>query len=235
MQEKHSQKIERMFDSIAADYDRLNHLMSLGIDRSWRRKALKQIVVPGQVLRVLDAACGTGDFSIAIARKAESGSRVTGVDLSEKMLAVMQEKLSKEGLQDRIRTFKGNCEELPFPEDSFDRVTIAFGIRNVEKREVALKEFLRVLKPGGKLVILELSEPSAPLLRRIYNVYFDHILPFVGGTISGDRVSYRYLPASVHRFPGPERWMGLMGFCGFKQVTHKAFSAGICRMYTGTK
>ena len=92
-----------------------------------------------------------------------------------------------------------------------------------------------MLKPGGKLVILELSEPSSPFIRRIYNVYFDHILPFVGGTISGDRVSYRYLPASVHRFPGPERWMGLMGFCGFKQVTHKAFSAGICRMYTGVK
>lgn len=235
MQGKQTERVARMFDSIAADYDRLNHLMSLGIDRSWRRKALKQIVEPGKVQRILDAACGTGDFSIAIARKAESGSSVAGVDLSEKMLEVMQDKLCREGLQDRVRIRQGNCERLPFESGCFDRVTIAFGIRNVENRETALKEFLRVLKPGGKLVILELSEPSLPFVRKLYNLYFDHILPLIGGLVSGDRVSYRYLPASVHAFPSPARWMGTMSACGFRNVSHKAFSAGICRMFTGTK
>lgn len=227
--------IRTLFDNIASDYDRLNHLLSLGIDRSWRRRALKWIVEPGKPQQILDIACGTGDFSIAIARKASPETLVTGVDLSEGMLSVMAGKVAAQGLEGRIVFEQGNCESLRFADDTFDRVTIAFGIRNFENRETALKEILRVLKPGGSLVILELSVPSPGPLRWCYNLYFTHILPLVGGLISGDRAAYRYLPASVLAFPGKGEWMRTMEGSGFSDVSHKAFTFGICRMYIGKK
>ena len=227
--------IEAMFDTIAPEYDRLNHLMSLGIDRSWRRRALKQIVEPSHPQRILDLACGTGDFSIAIARKAHPDTVVTGVDLSEGMLAVMREKVAAKGLEGRTLAEQGDAEHLRFPDGCFDRVTIAFGIRNFEHREAALREILRVLKPGGRLVILELSVPSNPVLRWCYNLYFTKITPLVGGRISGDKAAYRYLPASVLRFPGKREWMATMSECGFRGVTHRPLTFGICRLYTGTK
>ena len=229
------EKIQQMFDGIAPDYDRLNHLMSLGIDRTWRRRALKCIVVPGQAQAILDVACGTGDFSIAIAKKADKRTVVTGIDLSEGMLAVMAEKVRKGGLEGRIRAELGDCEQLRFADTSFDRVTIAFGIRNFAHREAALAEILRVLKPGGRLVILELSVPSNRFLRWVYGIYFTKILPLIGGRISGDKAAYTYLPASVLKFPGKKEWMETMRFCGYSDVTHKAFTFGICRMYTGEK
>ena len=230
-----SEKIEQLFDSIAGDYDRLNHLLSLGTDRSWRRRALKEIVVPGTTQEILDVACGTGDFSLEIAAASTPETLVTGLDLSEGMLAVMREKVARKGLEGRIRMMQGNCESLPFADSGFDCVTIAFGIRNFEHREAALREILRVLRPGGKLVILELSVPESPLLRWGYNLYFTHILPLVGGVISGDRAAYRYLPASVLKFPGRKEWMATMESCGYRNVTHKAFTLGVCRMYTGIK
>lgn len=235
MQTPKAQKVEQMFDSIATDYDRLNHILSLGTDRSWRKRALKQIVTPSAPQKILDAACGTGDFSIAIAKAAHIHSRITGADLSQGMLDIMREKTAREGLQKQISTILCNCENLPFEEASFDRVTIAFGIRNFEHKEAALKEFARVLKPGGKLVILELSVPSKPWLRSLYNFYFSKILPIIGGLVSGNKGAYRYLPASVLNFPGPEEWCATMQSCGYSNVTHKAFTFGICRMYTGTK
>lgn len=235
MQTPKAQKVEQMFDSIAPDYDRLNHLLSLGTDKSWRRRALKQIITPSAPQKILDVACGTGDFSIAIAKAAHPHSRITGADLSQGMLDIMQKKVAKEGLQKQISTMRCNCENLPFEDASFDRVTIAFGIRNFEHREAALQEFARVLKPGGKIVILELSVPSKPWLKSLYNFYFTKILPVIGGFVSGNKGAYRYLPASVLNFPGPEAWCATMQDCGFRNVTHKAFTFGICRMYTGTK
>ena len=229
------EKIQEMFDGIANDYDRLNHIMSLGIDRSWRRRALKEIVREDAVQEILDIACGTGDFCIAIARRMSPGSRVTGVDLSEGMLAVMKEKLKDEGLEDRVGCGQGDSEAMSFADASFDRATIAFGIRNFEHREKALKEILRVLKPGGKLVILELSVPSNPVIRWFYKLYFTGILPLIGGRISGDKAAYRYLPASVLNFPGKQEWMATMAACGYAEVRHKAFTLGICRMYVGEK
>jgi len=228
-------KIKSMFDGISADYDRLNHLLSLGTDRYWRRRALREILDPARPQRILDVACGTGDFSIAIARKMHPDSHVTGLDLSPGMLAVMERKLEKAGLQNRIDTREGDCEQLPWPEASFDRVTIAFGIRNFENRARALHEILRVLKPGGRLVILELSVPSHPLLRGPYMLYFRHILPWIGGLVSGDRKAYEYLPASVLSFPDPQEWTEFMQEYGYVKVSHRAFSLGICRMYTGSK
>lgn len=249
--------IRKLFDGIAQDYDRLNHLLSLGIDRSWRRRALRWIVEPSVKQDILDIACGTGDFSIAIARKAAADSVVTGVDLSDGMLAVMDEKVRKEALEGNVRCAgvkaadlsrkvsgkpvaeirfeQGDSECMRFDDCSFDRATIAFGIRNFEHREAALKEILRVLKPGGRLVILELSVPSFPPARWIYNLYFTKVLPLIGGWISGDKSAYRYLPASVLKFPPKDEWMKTMSSCGFASVRHESFTFGICRMYVADK
>ena len=282
-----------MFDSIAGDYDSLNHILSLDVDKIWRKKALKQIVDAPAPARVLDLACGTGDFSIAIAKAlsrshkrvgtpieahvkapakapveapvkapveapakvpveaqvtstgfvtGDSGrsdlmtkGHVTGVDLSEGMLAVMREKVAKAGLTEMISIEEGDGENLRFPDNTFDRVTIAFGIRNFENREKGLREMLRVLKPGGRLVILELSRPENKIIRWFYDIYFLHILPKVGGKVSGDKAAYAYLPASVAAFPGKKAFMATMREAGFRAVTHKAFTLGICRMYTGEK
>lgn len=224
-----------MFDGIATDYDKLNHLFSLGVDKGWRRRALKYIVDPQKKQEILDVACGTGDFSIAIALKSSPETVVTGLDLSDGMLAVMSKKVAQEGLSRRIRAEQGNSESMRWPDCSFDRVTIAFGIRNFEHREEALREILRVLKPGGRLVILELSVPSNRFVRWIYNIYFTKFMPWLGGCISGDKAAYRYLPASVLKFPGKKEWMKTMSDCGYRNVFHKAYSLGICRLYTGDK
>jgi demethylmenaquinone methyltransferase/2-methoxy-6-polyprenyl-1,4-benzoquinol methylase len=229
------EKIQQMFDGIAPDYDRLNHLMSLGVDRSWRRRALREIVTPGAPQQILDIACGTGDFSLAISRRMHPGSSVTGLDLSEGMLAVMREKVGKAGLSERIACLQGDSEAMPFGDGSFDVATIAFGIRNFEHREAALREILRVLRPGGRLVILELSVPENRLLRGCYNLYFKHFVPWIGGLISGDRAAYRYLPASVLAFPGRREWTATMARCGWADVRHRAFTFGLCRMYVGEK
>ena len=227
------EKIQQMFDGIAPDYDRLNHLMSLGVDRSWRRRALREIVDAGRAQSILDIACGTGDFSLAIAGRMHPGSRIVGLDLSEGMLAVMRDKVAKAGLQDKISCEQGDSEAMRFADGSFDVVTIAFGIRNFAHREAALREILRVLKPGGRLVILELSVPENRILRWGYNLYFKHFVPWIGGLISGDRAAYTYLPASVQAFPGRHAWMDTMHRCGYAQVRHKAFTLGLCRMYVG--
>ena len=274
-----------MFDSIAGDYDALNHILSLDVDKIWRKKALKQIVDAPAPVQVLDLACGTGDFSIAIAKAlsrshkrvgtpieahakasvkapveapakapveaqvtstgfvtGDSGrsdlmtkGHVTGVDLSEGMLAVMREKVAKAGLTEMISIEEGDGENLRFPDNTFDRVTIAFGIRNFEDRPIGLREMLRVLKPGGRLVILELSRPENKVIRWFYDLYFLHILPKIGGKVSGDKAAYAYLPASVAAFPGKKAFMATMREAGFRTVTHKAFTLGICRMYTGEK
>ncbi len=214
-----AEKIRTLFNTIAGDYDRLNHLLSLGIDRTWRKRALSEILPAS---KVLDVACGTGDFSLEIAGRCVRRAipcAITGLDLSEGMLAVMREKVARAGYAD----------------GTFDCVTIAFGIRNFEHREQALREILRVLKPGGRLVILELSVPATPVLRAFYNLYFTHILPLIGGWISGDKAAYRYLPASVLKFPGKEEWMGIMRSCGYAEVRHKAYTLGICRQYVGVR
>ena len=261
--------IRQMFDTIASDYDFLNHLMSLGVDRGWRRKALREIVGAADAPRVLDVACGTGDFSLAIARAlavpagdagehfrsgavreraartrfrepaatAGTAATVTGVDLSEGMLNVMREKVNKAGFAPEsagnviVTAEVGDAEKLRFEEKTFDVVTVAFGVRNFENRPRGLEEMLRVLKPGGRLVILELSVPSNRILRGCYNLYFQHLLPWIGGLISGDKAAYRYLPASVLAFPGKEAFTAELIRAGFVDVRHRALTLGLCRMY----
>lgn len=270
------ENIQDMFDSIAPEYDKLNHIMSLDIDKTWRKRALNQIFRPNGSERamaaagdsetggmhVLDIACGTGDFSIAIAKEMlrradgnrdaaqaqedeEAGDclrtggywpgKVIGVDLSEGMLKIMGEKVKAAGLEKLISYETGDCENLRFEDGTFDRVTVAFGVRNFENREKGLKEMLRVLRPGGELVILELSVPSNAVMRWLYKLYFLHILPVIGGKVSGDKAAYKYLPASVLNFPGKKEFMQTLRDCGYRNVSHKSFTFGICRMYSGEK
>ena len=228
------EKIEGMFDNIAKDYDSLNHIMSLSIDKIWRRKAIKKIKDAGEAPRVLDVACGTGDFSIAIAKAVKKGE-VIGVDISKEMLEVMRQKVLKNKLESIISQEVGDGEALRFPEGSFDRVVNAFGIRNFEDMDKGLREALRVLKSGGRLVILELSRPQNKIIRWFYDLYFLHVLPIIGGKVSGDKAAYAYLPASVKAFPGKKEFTDELRRAGFVNITHRAFTFGICRMYTGEK
>ena len=223
-----------MFNDIAPSYDRLNHLMSLGIDNIWRKKALKEIV-DGTQQQILDVACGTGDSTIAIAKAMEPGGRVTGIDISAGMMEPLMRKAAHEGVHDRIKLLQADALQMPFEADSFHRVTCAFGIRNFEDRKKGLAEFLRVLKPGGKAVILELGIPDKPFIKTLYDIYFRHILPLIGGIISGNRAAYRYLPESVYAFPRPEAFCAMMERAGFHNVRHRNFTFGLCRLFIGEK
>lgn len=225
--------IRKLFDNIAGDYDRLNHILSMNADKGWRKKAIKEILDTDKAMNILDVACGTGDFTIAIAAKAPQGSMVTGLDLSEGMMKVGREKIRAAGVNARM--VQGDCENLPYEENEFDRISVGFGVRNFEHLAIGLKEMHRVLKPNGKLVILELSIPSNPVIRWFYKIYFLKVLPVVGGWISGDRGAYSYLPASVLKFPAPERFVLMLKDAGFNEVSHRAFTFGICSMYVCTK
>lgn len=223
-----------MFNDIAPSYDRLNHLMSLGIDNIWRKKALKEIV-DGTQQQILDVACGTGDSTIAIAKAMEPGGRVTGIDISAGMMEPLMRKAAHEGVHDRIKLLQADALQMPFEADTFHRVTCAFGIRNFEDRKKGLAEFLRVLKPGGRAVILELGIPDKPFIKTLYDIYFRHILPLIGGLISGNRAAYRYLPESVYAFPRPEAFCAMMERAGFHNVRHRNFTFGLCRLFIGEK
>ena len=228
------EKVREMFDNIAPTYDKLNHVLSMNVDKLWRRHALREIV-DGSVQRILDVACGTGDSTVSIARAVAEGSEVVGADISEGMMALVKGKAEKAGVADRIKLQVADGEALPYGDGAFDRVTCAFGIRNFEHKEQGLKEFLRVLKPGGKAVILELSVPQNRLVRKVYDLYFTHLLPAVGGAVSGDKAAYRYLPASVHNFPAPKDFCRMMEDAGFTAVRCRSFTCGLCRLFVGER
>lgn len=223
--------IRRLFDDIAPRYDLFNHLSSFGADFGWRRKAVKTIVDEARPLDVLDVATGTADFAIAISRKAASGSRIVGIDLSEGMLEVGRGKCV--GLP--IELQQADCEALPFSEASFDRVSVAFGVRNFEHLQLGLEEMCRVLRPGGKMVILELSYPRNRVLRWGFRLYAFRVLPLLGRILSGNSDAYRYLPASIMHFPLPEEFMPMISAAGFTSVQPRTFTFGTCRMYTAIK
>ena len=225
--------VRKLFDNIAPDYDKLNHILSLNIDKGWRKKAVRNLVDTQEPLKVLDVACGTGDFTIEIAQKVAKGSEVIGVDISEGMMAVGREKIKKAGVSAEL--FVADCEDLPYADNTFDRISVGFGVRNFEHLELGLSQMCRVLAPGGKLVILELSVPSNAFIRWCYKLYFLKILPAIGGMISGDRGAYEYLPASVLRFPGPDKFIPMLKSAGFAQVEHTPLTLGICRMYVAKK
>ena len=225
--------VRKLFDNIAPDYDKLNHILSLNIDKGWRKKAVRNLVDTDEPLKVLDVACGTADFTIEIAQKVGKGSEVIGVDISEGMMAVGREKIKKAGVSAEL--FVADCEDLPYADNTFDRISVGFGVRNFEHLELGLSQMCRVLTPGGKLVILELSVPSNAFIRWCYKLYFLKILPAIGGMISGDRGAYEYLPASVLRFPGPDKFIPMLKSAGFAQVEHTPLTLGICRMYVAKK
>ena len=225
--------VRKLFDNIAPDYDKLNHILSLNIDKGWRKKAVRKLVDTQEPLKVLDVACGTGDFTIEIAQKVAKGSEVIGVDISEGMMAVGREKIKKAGVSAEL--FVADCEDLPYSDNTFDRISVGFGVRNFEHLELGLSQMCRVLTPGGKLVILELSVPSNAFIRWCYKLYFLKILPAIGGMISGNRGAYEYLPASVLRFPGPDKFISMLKSAGFAIVEHTPLTLGICRMYVAKK
>ena len=228
------ENVREMFDNIAPTYDKLNHVLSMNVDKLWRRHALQKIV-DGTPQRILDVACGTGDFTISIAKAAAEGSAVIGADISEGMMALVKGKAEKAGVGERITLQVADGEALPYGEGAFDRVTCAFGIRNFEHKEKGLAEFRRVLNPGGKAVILELSVPQNRLVRWAYDLYFLHVLPGIGGAVSGNRAAYKYLPASVHNFPSPSDFCRMMEEAGFRNVRCRTFSFGLCRMFVGER
>ncbi len=227
------EKIEKLFDNIAPDYDKLNHILSLNIDKGWRCKAVREIVDCDEPLTVLDVACGTGDFTIEIAQKSVAGSRIMGIDLSEGMMSVGRKKIEAAGVDALLE--RGDCEALAYADDTFDRVSVAFGVRNFENLPKGLVEMCRVLKPGGKLVVLELSLPSNAFIRWCYKLYFLKVLPAIGGFVSGDSGAYRYLPASVLHFPAPDKFRAMLLDAGFSSVLHRSFTFGVCRMFVCKK
>lgn len=226
------EKVQEMFNGIAPKYDLLNHLLSMGIDKSWRRKAMRELE-GGRRGTVLDIACGTGDFSIEALR--HGVERVVGADISENMLAVAREKAREKGLEDRLEFRYGDSENLDFEDGTFDAVTVAFGVRNFEHLERGLAEMCRVLRPGGKVVILEFSTPERFPMKQLYRFYFKQILPRVGGFVSGDRKAYEYLPASVFAFPQGDRFLQIMRSCGYRNVAQRRLTFGIASLYTGEK
>ena len=226
------EKVQEMFNGIAPKYDLLNHLLSMGIDKSWRRKAMRELE-GGRRRTVLDIACGTGDFSIEALR--HGVERVVGADISENMLAVAREKAREKGLEDRLEFRYGDSENLDFEDGTFDAVTVAFGVRNFEHLERGLAEMCRVLRPGGKVVVLEFSTPERFPMKQLYRFYFKQILPRVGGLVSGDRKAYEYLPASVFAFPQGDRFLQIMRSCGYKNVAQRRLTFGIASLYTGEK
>lgn len=218
------------FDNIASTYDSLNHIMSMGTDRGWRRRATRNVVTPDTPQHFLDVAVGTGDFAHDILEVAHPDSRLVGVDLSDEMM-----KIARGKLDNRASLLQANAECLPFPDNHFDCVSVAFGIRNFVNRHTALCEMLRVLKPGGKMVILELSSPDNALLFALYKFYLTKIIPLVGGIISGRRDAYHYLASSILRFPKPVVFKPEILNAGFRDVAVSSLTFGACRMYIAEK
>ncbi|MBP5508484.1 MAG: bifunctional demethylmenaquinone methyltransferase/2-methoxy-6-polyprenyl-1,4-benzoquinol methylase UbiE [Prevotella sp.] len=226
-------QVEQMFDAIASRYDTLNHWMSLDIDRSWRRKAISQLI-PFSPKEILDIATGTGDFAIQTAKMLHP-TRLVGADISEGMMNVGREKVAREHLDDIISFAKEDCMQLSYADESFDAVTAAFGIRNFADLDQGLKEMCRVLRPGGHLSVVELTHPTRFPMKQLFKIYSHTILPAYGRLVSKDKRAYRYLTATIEAFPQGEEMMGILLKAGFKSASFKRLTFGICTMYLAEK
>ncbi len=225
-------QVARMFDNISRRYDFLNHFLSLGIDIYWRKRAIATLK-DLQPATILDVATGTGDFAIeALSLEPE---KIIGVDISEGMLERGRQKLVKKNLDKKIKFLEGDSEKLPFDDNIFDAVIVAFGVRNFEDLNKGLSDMFRVLKKGGEVVILEFSKPHIVPLKQIYNFYFNFILPNIGRLISKDDSAYRYLPESVRAFPDGRHFLDLLDKTGFTQTESIPLTFGICSIYRGKK
>ncbi len=225
--------IRDMFQTIAPRYDFLNRLLSLGIDRYWRSFAVGQLDIPDNG-KVLDIATGTGDVALKVAAMTPASVAIVGEDFTQGMLVLGKEKISSSPYADRIQLVNAPCESIPHPDQMFDGITIAFGIRNVVDREAGLNEMCRVLKPGGRAVILEFSTPRSRFFGALYNFYFRRLLPFIGGLFSR-RSAYQYLPDSVLEFPSREDFSSMMQQAGFSETEYYDLTFGIVTVYVGTK
>jgi demethylmenaquinone methyltransferase/2-methoxy-6-polyprenyl-1,4-benzoquinol methylase len=232
--DKSAVRIERMFDAIAGRYDFLNHLLSAGIDRSWRKRAIGALQLTGRE-RVLDVCTGTADLAIEARTAAPSAARVVGVDFSDAMLRIGHEKLIHVRGKAAIALVRGDAMHIPVATQSVDAVTIAFGIRNVERPEVACREMHRVLRRRGRLAILEFAIPGAPLVRAIYLAYFRFVLPRIGKLVSRHKAAYDYLPASVAAFETPDEVVNILRQSGFADVAAVPLTFGTVYLYTARR
>jgi len=239
--ENEKQHIGQLFDRIAGTYDRLNHLLSLNIDKHWRRKGVKmlsnQLATQGAAMscdRLLDVAIGTADLTLEILRQ-DCAYHVTGIDLSKKMMAIGEQKVAKAGYASRVKFDYGSAQDMPYGDGVYDAVTCAYGVRNFADMDAGLREMYRVLKPGGKVMILEFSYPTTPFIRWGYDLYFTHILPGVGNLLSRDKGAYSYLNRSVKHFPYGEAFLEHMHAACFTDTRAISLTFGISTVYLGTK
>lgn len=227
------EKIQQMFGAIAPRYDFLNRLLSFGIDRRWRTKAVR-LLKYREGSRILDVATGTGDVALEIARRTPGSVRITGADFCREMVDLGAVKVAASPYAGRIDLKVAPCEDLPFANDTFDSITIAFGIRNVVDRKLGLAEMWRVLRPGGRMIILEFSTPRSQLFRQLYYFYFRRLLPVVGGLFSRYN-AYKYLPDSVLEFPSREDFSRMIAEAGFRNIHLHELTFGIATIYVGEK
>ncbi|HNX85121.1 MAG: bifunctional demethylmenaquinone methyltransferase/2-methoxy-6-polyprenyl-1,4-benzoquinol methylase UbiE [Bacteroidales bacterium] len=224
-------KVESMFDSISKHYDRLNHLLSFGTDRFWRRRAVSLIGRHIKPVKMLDVATGTGDLAIEALRLRPE--KITGIDISSRMLEEGLRKINDMGYGGTIELLRGDASATGFSDGTFDVVMSAFGVRNFENTLTGLTEMCRVVRPGGMIMVLEFSRPEWFPFRQIYGFYFRRILPLIGRKVSGDRSAYSYLPDSVMAFPDNEKFLVLLEKAGFSRVAQKRLTGGIASIYTG--
>jgi demethylmenaquinone methyltransferase/2-methoxy-6-polyprenyl-1,4-benzoquinol methylase len=227
------QQIAEMFDKIAFRYDFLNRFLSGGTDIYWRRQAIRELLA-GEPRALLDVATGTADMAIMMARRLPR-SQVTGIDISSGMLEIGRQKVARLQLEKRIVLQSGDSEALPFPDQQFDAITVAFGVRNFENLEKGLREMGRVLKNGGKLVVLEFSQPRTPVICQLYRLYLRLVAPRIGRMLSSNREAYQYLNDSVRAFPEGEQFIRILDGCGYVHTRLRRLSLGICSLYIGEK
>jgi demethylmenaquinone methyltransferase / 2-methoxy-6-polyprenyl-1,4-benzoquinol methylase len=227
------QQVADMFDDIAVKYDFLNRFLSAGIDVGWRKKAIRQLKEL-HPKKILDVATGTADVAI-MASAILKPEKIIGIDISDGMLEIGRQKIAKQGLNGIIELLNGDSETINFGDATFDAVTVAFGVRNFQHLEKGLSEIKRVLKPGGKLVVLEFSQPKMPVVKSIYNLYMKVICPNVGKLFSKNRNAYKYLDASIKKFPEGKNFTQILDNLGYLNTYSKPLSLGICSIYCGTK
>ncbi len=226
------QQVARMFDTISGNYDFLNHFLSFGIDIGWRKKAIRLLQKENPKL-ILDVATGTGDFAIQALKL--NPEKIIGIDISEGMLEVGRRKMIHRGYDKVIELRSGDSENLPFEENKFDAIIVAFGVRNFENLQKGLAEMLRVLKPGGRVVVLEFSKPTAWYFKPLYHFYFKFVTPAIGKAFSKDSAAYSYLPESVKAFPDGKDFTTILDQLGYKNTSCRPLTFGISSLYTGTK
>lgn len=230
---EHAKAVREMFSGIASKYDFLNHFLSVNIDKRWRRKVSESLadVLQDPNAKVLDVACGTGDLALEL--KTYGKAKVVGTDFCRPMLTIAKDKTEK--LKEQVPYFEADGMNLSASDESFDAVTIAFGLRNFSNWQDGLIELHRILKKGGKLAVLEFSSPIVPGFRQVFNFYFSNVLPRIGGVVSGSRGAYEYLPDSVSKFPDQKKLAEMMRQIGFSDVKYKNLTGGIAAIHTGTK